>query len=138
MATAVATWTGILRAAPALAGITVEQYWRMEPPVGPTVYVEPREESGETGFAIGPHWASDLTVDVVVEVAWDDRVETAETLSAIVEAVKAVIAEQRNVLAPLVATHGLIEWRYAQRPGSGTMVRLAVVPIECRFPVRGA
>ncbi len=138
MAAVVATWTEILRAAPALEGVTVEQYWRMETPDGPTVYVEPREESAETGFAVGPHWASDFVVDAIVEVAWDDRVDTAEALSAIVEAIKGVIAEERNTLAPLIATHGLIEWRYAQRPGSGTMVRLAVVPIECRFPVRGA
>jgi len=135
MSSAVATWTDILRAA--LTEITVEQYWRMEPPSGPTVYVEPSAESSESGYSIGPHWSSDVTVNAIVEVAWDDTVSTAETMDAIVESIKAAIAANREVLSPLISTHGMIQWAFAQRPGSGVLVRVATVPIENKFPVRG-
>jgi len=136
MATVVSTWTGLLRTA--LSPTTVEQYWRVEPPTTATVYVEPRTESAESGYAIGAHWASDYTVDVVIEAPWDDTVTTAEAVSALVEAVKTAVAANREVLTPLVSTHGQVDWRFAQRPGSGVPVRVAVVPIENRFPVRGA
>jgi len=136
MADVVSTWTDLLR--DALTGITVEQYWRLEPPESVTVYVEARTESGETGYAIGPHWASDYTVDVVIEAPWDDTVATAEQVSGLVETVKQTVAENREVLKPLVSTHGQVDWRFAQRPGSGVPVRIAVVPIENRFPGRGA
>jgi len=136
MTSAVTTWTGLLRTALG-ATATVEQYWRMEPPSGPTVYVEPRTESGETGFAIGANWSSDITVNAVVEVAWDDKVTTAESMNTIVEAIKTVVAANRNTLAPLVSTRGMIEWSFAQRPGSSVLVRVATIPIESKFPVRG-
>lgn len=135
MATVVSTWTTILRAA--LTTATVEQYWRMEPPSGATVYVEPSTESGETGFSIGPNWASDYTVNAVVEMVWDDTVATAETMDGIVEGIKTAVAANRNTLTPLLSSHGQVQWNFAQRPGSGVLVRVATVPIDCKFPGRG-
>ena len=74
----------------------VEKYWRLEPPTQATVFVQPRDESEESR-GIGGAWVDVLGVDLICETPWDDTVETAEALIAIVEEVKALVEENRDL-----------------------------------------
>jgi len=94
MKSLVAQVTTLLRAA---TTDRVEQYWRLEPPEVLTYYVTDRSESSQRGHGIGNSWQETLSIDVVVEVPWDDTVATAEALNDAVEVVKAAVHANRDL-----------------------------------------
>ena len=117
--------------------VPVEKYWRAEPPTQATVFVQPREEKEESR-GIGGAWLDVLSVDVLCETPWDDTVETAEKLIGIVDGVKGLIEQNRDLHDgedQLLAQRGSIEkvrWEFVRRPGAGHPTFAGIVAVSYR------
>jgi len=113
---------------------TVEAYWRVEPPLVLTCYVQPAEEGAEEPFGIGAAMSQGMGVDVFVETPWDDKVATAQAVGTTVETVKGVVAANRQLGAwecwGVVTGVGyfLASRVGASKPTYGARVRVSYTP----------
>ena len=119
--------------------VPVEEYWRIEPPLTLTVYVQPKTELAEVSVALGDDFASGWEFSIIAEVPWDDKVSTGAELDVVVESIKDIVQANRQPITsePYVMMYGEVAYQFVNRPGANKPVFAAIVPYLIRYPSHG-
>ena len=124
----------LLRAAEAAPA--VEAYWRTEPPIGLTAYVQPLSETQEIGIHMS-EFGREKAVTVLLETPWQKPETEGPLLVAAVEAVQAVCAANRQLEAGTILTFGPVSYAFAVRPGRSVPCQIADITVTLKQPNRG-
>jgi len=134
----------------ALEGVLVEKYWRLARYEGPVAFVMPQSETGEEPSDLnagasasalsGGTWFQRLRLLLAIECPADDQQEAGETVGAIVETVKAALADNRDLAVEVgddtqvasIGTRGEVEYVYLQKPADNQWVWTARIACSWR------
>jgi len=117
-----------------LLSCIVEQYWRTEPPKELTAFVQPSDRGPEESNFMGNVFSRDYSVDIYVEVPWDNKVTTAEAVDDAIEIIAQYVSDNRQLIPDYIMTLGSTRYAYVQRSEAGKPCWAAQQKIKIEYP----